>query len=64
MYLNSPLSIFIPEHWEAPTQHVIQSRSYRAMITERNNIFQEMKHLQLQKLNRATYRLMPKVDLV
>ena len=34
------------------------------MIAERNNIFQEMKHLQLQKLNRATYRLMPKAGLV
>ena len=39
----------------------MQSRSYRAKIAERNNIFQEMKHLQLQKLNRATYRLNNKI---
>ena len=46
----------IPEHWEAPTEQELQSRSHEAKIAERNNIFQEMKHLQLQKLNRATYR--------
>ena len=56
-----------PDEWEEPIPEVQQTRSYKSKIQERIKIFNEMKRLQLQKLNRATYNMLldisPMVDL-
>lgn len=46
-----------PEEWEVPIPEEEQTRSYKAKIEERHQIFNVMKSLQLTKLNRATYNL-------
>ena len=56
-----------PDEWEEPVEgEEGRSRAHRAKIAERNTIFDEMKGLQLRKLNRATYNLIldvaPMVD--
>ena len=47
-----------PDEWETPDETVKASRAHRAKVAERIKIFNEMKHLQLQKLNRATYNML------
>lgn len=53
-----------PEEWESPEE--TKSKTYQVKITERFKIFDDMKSLQLKKLNRATYNLLldvsPMVD--
>lgn len=55
-----------PDEWEIPIESVRNSRSYKSKVQERQKIFNEMKSLQLKKLNRATYNLLldvsPMVD--
>lgn len=47
-----------PEEWEElPGTMQRESRTYKDKIKERNRIFNDMKALQLSKLNRATYNL-------
>ncbi|CAB4060013.1 CASC1 [Lepeophtheirus salmonis] len=56
-----------PELWEDPEEVDITSRKYQSKLLEQNKIFMEMKKLQLQKLNIATYNILldvsPMVDL-
>ena len=47
-----------PEEWEVPIPDNQKTRSHRAKLTERHKIFDEMKSLQLTKLNRATYAIL------
>ena len=55
-----------PDQWEIPNEEERQSRSYKSKVQERTKIFNDMKSLQLNKLNRATYNLLldvtPMVD--
>ena len=55
-----------PDEWEIPNEILRRSRSYKSKVQERIKIFNEMKSLQLKKLNRATYNLLldvsPMVD--
>eukprot|EP00095_Tigriopus_kingsejongensis_P003535 snap_masked-scaffold106_size358372-processed-gene-1.3 protein:Tk03535 transcript:snap_masked-scaffold106_size358372-processed-gene-1.3-mRNA-1 annotation:"axonemal 84 kda protein" len=55
-----------PDEWEIPIPGHQQSQSYLAKLAERAKIFNEMKGLQLKKLNRATYNMIldvhPMVD--
>ena len=55
-----------PDEWEIPIEVVRKSRSYKSKVQERMKIFNDMKSLQLKKLNRATYNLLldvsPMVD--
>ena len=55
-----------PDEWEVNTEDEKNSRSYKFKVHERQKIFNEMKRMQLQKLNRATYNLLldvsPMVD--
>ena len=60
----SILENFDPEEWESPEE--IAKPNHLSKVIERNKIFDSMKSLQLQKLNRATYNLLldvsPMVD--
>ena len=47
-----------PEEWEVPIPDNMKTRSHLAKLTERHKIFDEMKSLQLTKLNRATYAIL------
>ena len=47
-----------PEEWEVPLPDNQKTRSHHAKLTERHKIFDEMKSLQLTKLNRATYAIL------
>ena len=47
-----------PEEWEVPIPENQKTRSHRAKLAERQKIFDEMKRLQLTKLNRATYAIL------
>ena len=47
-----------PDEWEPPDPELRASRAHKAKVAERVKIFNEMKHLQLQKLNRATYNML------
>ena len=55
-----------PDEWEILNEEERQSRSYKSKVQERTKIFNDMKSLQLKKLNRATYNLLldvtPMVD--
>ena len=55
-----------PDEWEIPLAAERSSRSYKSKVQERIKIFNDMKSLQLKKLNRATYDLLldvsPMVD--
>ena len=55
-----------PDEWEIPNEALRRSRSYKSKVQERIKIFNEMKSLQLKKVNRATYNLLldvsPMVD--
>ena len=55
-----------PDEWEVPDKIERESRNYKSKVQERQKIFNEMKRMQLQKLNRATYNLLldvsPMVD--
>ena len=55
-----------PDEWEDPASDERRHRSYKNKVQERMKIFNEMKSLQLRKLNRATYNLLldvsPMVD--
>ena len=47
-----------PDEWEILNEEERQSRSYKSKVQERTKIFNDMKSLQLKKLNRATYNLL------
>ena len=55
-----------PDEWEIPIEAERSTRRYKSKVQERIKIFNEMKSLQLKKLNRATYNLLldvsPMVD--
>ena len=55
-----------PDAWEIPNEEERKTRSYKSKVQERIKIFNDMKSLQLKKLNRATYNLLldvtPMVD--
>lgn len=51
-----------PDEWEIPIEAERKSRSYKSKVQERIKIFNEMKSLQLKKLNRATYNLLMDVS--
>ncbi len=44
-----------PEEWEVPVPAEKRTAAYMAKLVERRNIFNAMKALQLQKLNRYTF---------
>ena len=47
-----------PDEWETPIPEEQMTRSDRAKRLERQKIFDEMKSLQLRKLNMATYKIL------